>query len=443
MNKNPPQDRVRLAGRLPASAQRRICYVCTWNYLGGTETLILRHLRWLRQNGYVGMVISPLGVMSDAYQAAASMFVELSEAQADHISMTDHDLASRDDQIADAIGRDKPCHFIVFNLDGLHLAAELCSRVDGSAVSVHLVFDDIFGPERFEPLEEMNERGMVIAMNEGCLEGHRKKFGYKLESSVLVPLPMVIPEAVRIPHDDTECIILTVARLVEMKGYVEGLINDFADIARASKVPCRLLVVGDGPLRPEFERAARRTGLGHRIEFIGSVPYAELHAYYARADIYVGMGTTLLEAAAAGVPAIIATAFTARFVTPGLFGRVSGLGLGEPFSGMAQVPGREILRNLVESPQARKAAGADGRAKVVAQFDQDVVMREFLRQLDLNACQIGLFPRPKHDVPFPLARSYVKRIFGYHPWVMWLGRKISRPLNSAASLCRMFFSNRS
>jgi glycosyltransferase involved in cell wall biosynthesis len=442
MNKNPPQDSVPIAGRLPVSAQRRICYVCTWNHLGGTETLILRHLLWLRKNGYVGMVISPLGVMSDAYHAAASMFVELSEAQADHISMTDPELASRDDKIADAIGRDQPCHFIVFNLDGLHLAAELCSRVDGSAVSVHLVFDDIFGPERFEPLEEMNERGMVIAMNEGCLEGHREKFGYKLESSVLVPLPMVIPEAVRIPPDDTECIILTVARLVEMKGYVEGLIKDFADIARASKVPCRLLVVGDGPLRPEFERTARRTGLGHRIEFIGSVPYAELYAYYARAHVYVGMGTTLLEAAAAGVPAIIATAFTARFITPGLFGQVSGLGLGEPFSAKVQVPGREILCKLVESPEARKVAGADGRAKVVAQFDQDVVMREFLRQLDLNACKIGRFHRPKHDVPFPVARSYIKRVFGYHPWVMWFGRKISRSLNSAVSRCRMLLSNR-
>lgn len=442
MNKNLLQDRVRLASQLAAPAQRRICYVCTWNYLGGTETLILRHLLWLRQNGYVGMVISPRGVMSDAYRAAASMSVELSEAQADHISMTDLELASRDDQIADAIGRDQPCHFIVFNLDGLHLAAELCSRVDGSAISVHLVFDDIFGTERFEPLEEMNERGMVIAMNEGCLEGHRKKFGYKLERSVLVPLPMVIPKALRIPPDDTECTILTVARLVEMKGYVEGLIKDFAEIARGSKVPCRLLVVGDGPLRPELERTARRTGLGHRIEFTGSVPYAELHAYYARAHVYVGMGTTLLEAAAAGVPAIIATAFTARFMTPGLFGQVSGLGLGEPFSANVQVPGRDILCNLIESPEARNAAGADGRTKVVAQFDQDVVMREFLRQLDLNACKIGRFSRPKHNVPFPVARSFIKRVFGYHPWVMWFGRKISRSLNSAVSRCRMLLSNR-
>jgi len=422
--------------------RRRICYVCTWNHLGGTETLILRHLQWLREKGHIGLVISPEGTMSDAYRKSAATFVELTESQADSVSMDDDELAQRNEHIANAVGRDEPCHFIVFNLDGLHMAAELCSLIKGSAVSVYLVFDDIFGPERFEKLEEMNAQGMVIAMNEGCLEGHRRRYGYRLENSILVPLPMAVPKPSRAKHDENECIILTVARLVDMKGYIEGLIADFSDIAKSVKIPCRLVVVGAGPLRHRFIRAARQSGMESKIEFVGSVPYEELAAYYAQAHIYVGMGTTLLEAAAAEVPSVIATAYTKDFVTPGIFGPGSGLGLGEPFCGSPQIPGRELLRHLVTSPSARVSAGKAGRAKVVSDFEQDVVMQKFLGQLDHSAFRVGRFRRPRHVVPFYFLRKHVKRLIGYHPIPMRIGRAVSLALAKSYNLTKNLFASR-
>lgn len=422
--------------------RRRICYVCTWNHLGGTETLILRHLQWLREKGHIGLVISPEGAMSDAYRSSAATFVELTESQADSVSMNDDELAARNDSIANAIGRDAPCHFIVFNLDGLHMAAELCSLIKASALSVYLVFDDIFGPKRFEKLEEMNAQGMVIAMNEGCLEGHRRRYGYKLENSILVPLPMVVPKPMRAKDDDNECVILTVARLVDMKGYIEGLISDFSDIAKTANIPCRLIVVGDGPLRHKFVKAARRSGLASRIEFVGSIPYKDLAAYYSQAHIYVGMGTTLLEAAAAGVPSVIATAYTKDFLTPGIFGPGSGLGLGEPFCDSPQTPGRELLRHLIVSPAARTSAGVAGRAKVLSDFEQDVVMQKFLGQLNQSAFRVERFPRPTHDVPFYFIRKYVKRLFGYHPIAMRVGRAVSSSLGNSYNLMKKTFMAR-
>ena len=415
---------------------RKICYICTWNFLGGTETLILRHIRWLRDHGLCAVVISPRGAMSEEYRLAADSFIELTEAQSDHAGMTDQDLLERNDQVADALGRATPCHFVTFNADGIHMAAELCSRIKGSAVSTYLIFDDIYGPEKLAYLEEMNEAGMVLSMNEGCLEGHRQRFGYRLERSVVVPLPMLLPPIVNRRTPSDECHILTVARLVDMKGYIEGLIHDLAEITLKQGLPCRLIIVGDGPLRSRFEKVAERCGVASRIRFVGSVPYAELSEYYAQADIFVGMGTTVLEAASVGVPVIVATAYKTHFITPGLFGADDRLDLGEPYCRAPLLQGRIILKELIRSTQMRERFGAAGRSKVLAQFEQDIVMREFLRLLEQSAFRLEGIPRPEHRVPFATLRRAVKQCFGYHPLVMWIGRKIFLSLRQVAAVIR-------
>ena len=405
---------------------RRVCYVCTWNALGGSETLILRHLNWLRREGRDGIIISPTGAMSESFRDSASAFIELTEAQADEASMSDEEVSRRNDEVAAAVGLLSPCHFVVLNEDGLYLASELAARIKGSAVSVYLVFDDIFGPERLRILDDMNEAGMVIAMNEGCLEGHRRRYGYRFSRSSLIPLPMVLPELPAVAGARQECVVLTVARLVDMKGYIEGLIFDFAVISRSADVPCRLVIVGEGPLSDRFEDVAAEAGIRDRVEFAGAVPYGRLNDWYKRADIYVGMGTTILEASAMGLPAIIANAHTREFISPGLFSSDDQLGLGEPFCGKAATPGRTFLGDLIASAEKRRKEGAAGRSKVIAQFETEKVMHMFISHLRDNAFVLSGMARPKSRASFPLLRKLVKRTFGYHPLIMRLGRSISR-----------------
>ena len=71
----------------------------------------------------------------------------------------------------------------------------------------------------------------------------------------------------------------------------------------------QLLVVGDGPARPEIEAALKRLGPA-RVAFAGRLPEAALPACYAAADLYVwpavreAYGLAMLEAQAAGLPVI-------------------------------------------------------------------------------------------------------------------------------------------
>jgi glycosyltransferase involved in cell wall biosynthesis len=80
-----------------------------------------------------------------------------------------------------------------------------------------------------------------------------------------------------------------------------------AALGRLRTAAWQLLVVGDGPARPEIEAALRPLG---RVAFAGAVPETALPAYYAAADLYVwpavreAYGLAMLEAAAAGLPVI-------------------------------------------------------------------------------------------------------------------------------------------
>ncbi len=107
-----------------------------------------------------------------------------------------------------------------------------------------------------------------------------------------------------------EFTVLFVGRLDPRKG-LKFLLQAFSMIAR--QVPnARLIVVGNGMLRPYYERFVAPE-LRHRVSFPGFVSAANLPRYFASADVYVSpaigsesFGIVLLEGLASG-PAVVAS----------------------------------------------------------------------------------------------------------------------------------------
>jgi len=95
-------------------------------------------------------------------------------------------------------------------------------------------------------------------------------------------------------------VVLFVGRLVPQKN-----IGVLAAALSLVRVPWHALVIGDGPERPQIE------GLGRRLTHRTDVPPQEMPEVYAAADIFVlpspreGLPISLLEALAAGLPAVL------------------------------------------------------------------------------------------------------------------------------------------
>lgn len=118
------------------------------------------------------------------------------------------------------------------------------------------------------------------------------------------------------PREATEeqSVIVHVARLVEVKG-TEYLLRAVARL-RGAAAGCRLMVIGDGPCRPQLERLSRELGIAGRVDFLGARPHDEVMARLRAAAVLVlpsirtatgrteGLGMVLLEAAATGVAVI-------------------------------------------------------------------------------------------------------------------------------------------
>jgi L-malate glycosyltransferase len=87
---------------------------------------------------------------------------------------------------------------------------------------------------------------------------------------------------------------------------VEDVIKIFAKVYE--KIPCKLLLIGDGPERQQLEEACRETGLCHEIRFLGKQNAVE--ELLAVADLFLipsgkeSFGLSALEAMACEVPVI-------------------------------------------------------------------------------------------------------------------------------------------
>ena len=159
-----------------------------------------------------------------------------------------------------------------------------------------------------------------------------------------------------------EVVVTYVGRLVPVKR-VDLLLRGVAR-AQAAGAPIRLVIVGDGELRPQLERLARQVGLDGRVRFLGY--RTDVAPITAGSDIAVvtsdqeGTPVSLIQAAAAGLP-LVAT-------------RVGGVADVVSEGGGLLVPPRDeqgvadALAELAEDAELRERMGAVAQAHVVSRF---------------------------------------------------------------------------
>jgi glycosyltransferase involved in cell wall biosynthesis len=373
--------------------------------------LAIRQSRWLRRNNVHTAIITRFGVMDGEYQESFDQVLHLDDDEVDPGSLLMDEWYRLLDRLADGLRPEGGWHFMVFGQDGVFISSELSARIAGSSCSIYLVDDLRYGPTRLEYIEAMSRHGLFFSINEACLEAHRRNYGYRLENATVIPLPMSVTSEQKPLKTGSRLRVVTVARLVPMKGYVEGLILAVSQAVREDGSDVELVIVGAGSLLSRLKLTALRAGIARRVIFTGSVAYADLPRYYREADIFVGMGTTVLEAASHGVPVLIAEAYTAEFRTPGLFSALPGFELGEPIAGETKPSGAGMLRRMLKDKDLRSAEGEAGRSKMRSQFSEDVVMAKLLEQLRTYARQVINIPSPGQDRLCGETKRYIKRLF--------------------------------
>jgi glycosyltransferase involved in cell wall biosynthesis len=406
----------------PATPVAKICYVWPLNNVGGIETLICRHGAWLKAQGLGACLVTCMGAMDSAYEKAFDRVIRLASHELDLPCLTDDEFDAVIDSVAQRLRGESAYHFVFFNHLGAYMASRLAERFEGSRTTLYLLEDRILGPARLEYVDQMNEAGLVITMNDACAAGHRESYGYRLS-----PSPEVIPLAVaparkNRPTARDGVLILAVARLHPMKEYIFGLIDAVATLRKEGCDDVRLTVVGDGPLKAGLVALVRSHGLEAHVMFAGTVDPAELPAYYSEADIFVGMGTTLLEASSHRVASVVAIGHHPEFMSPGFFADTSGSYTGEAVRDVSAQQGIAYLRQLVASPKLRQEVAEDCHRKVEREFSTESVMSRYMAKLVSVNAAIYDVPVPMRPFRYGKIRRFLKRRLRRIHFAMSIGR---------------------
>lgn len=183
--------------------------------------------------------------------------------------------------------------------------------------------------------------------------------------------PASFPVRLRRPPPDGVVRLLTVARLVPVKG-VEHAVEAVAELRRRG-CAVRYDVVGDGPERNHVEDLVRRLDLGEHVTLHGAQDGKAVRGHLDRADLFLlpsvsvegvqeAQGLVLQEAQACGIPVIATrTGGIPESLDPGRSGLL--------------VPERDpqaiadAVQDLAGRPETWPAMGAAGRRLVETRFD--------------------------------------------------------------------------
>jgi colanic acid/amylovoran biosynthesis glycosyltransferase len=193
--------------------------------------------------------------------------------------------------------------------------------------------------------------------------------------------------------------ILYIGRLVPEKGQTV-LLEAMAELVRRGH-DISATLAGEGVLKPELKKMAKRLGLGDRVALPGAVGQHQLRDLYEEATIFC------LPSFGEGVPIVLMEAMAME--VPPISTRIAGIPelIEHERSGLLVPPGRadeltEALESLLTDPAFYRDLAEGGREKVLREFDADRSAEQLLALFE--EMLEGRAPKPPAGSPAPRPR---------------------------------------
>lgn len=177
---------------------------------------------------------------------------------------------------------------------------------------------------RKQVIKKMWENNYINIMDKECYNSflNKNEISNRDDSLALFPIGIDIPEVCPVKEKNRSIFrILSILRFdFPFKAYIFGLIDTFSNLF-IHYPNIRLTIIGWGEGKKEINDyiSALPMKAQKMIELLGPIDYIELDKYILKSDLYVGIGTTVLEAIKNGIPAIPVRDFSYECLTSGFF----------------------------------------------------------------------------------------------------------------------------
>lgn len=171
-------------------------------------------------------------------------------------------------------------------------------------------------------IKKLIECDSFYSMDEQCKHLLESLLSIEIDEERILRLPYDLSvekkEKLNSRKDQT---ISTICRMeFPFKGYVVGLIKYFEKIGKQYP-DLHLVIIGKGEGEKEIKTLVSRIpeNIRERIHIIGNIPYEKLCDILRKTTLYVGMGTTILDAVKYNCLAVVAAAYSMELEVEGLF----------------------------------------------------------------------------------------------------------------------------
>ena len=292
------------------------CFVYKHYITGGLETFVLRMANYLVNNGHF------------VYLVCQSVSDEMKSQYTDSGAKIEYfDIWNRK-KISQRM-KGKVDIFISFGLSDYFLLGKYAKYAVSLMYCVHplhATLDDrnktfiemLKCPMFYYIIKRGIENDTFLIMDENVRHAIYKKYKLSVKNSEILHLPYKSSEDVKkwdgikkSPYS-----VLSICRAdFPFKSYILGLI-DAVSIINSNSIKMELTIVSYGK---DIDVIKKKIIGKKYIRLIQETKYNELIHLYLNSDIYVGMGSTVVEASNYGLPIIIANANNENFVSCGYF----------------------------------------------------------------------------------------------------------------------------
>lgn len=307
--------------------------------IGGVETLIARMSRWLLNNGHRVTLLTTAVSESQVLFEKGIRIMELGDQLSQLCFYHKAKRVWPDLQI------ERPDVIKAFDLTASWIASILSSVIRPAPKTLFGNYFPYVIPQSQNPLKFVTYKFFllnlrqnfvdesILCMTEEQISEFRRHYGHHRNPNFwLLPVEDLSKNGPgRTPKWGR---IVSVSRLAPMKEYNLYMIDVVARL-RQKRYAVTWTVFGEGEFATAMKARIDGLGLGDAIELKGWLPYSQFAAALQNAYVFVGMGTSAIEAALCGVPVVVALAYDSSGVT---YGSLYNFRLGNSGEGMETAP---------------------------------------------------------------------------------------------------------
>lgn len=360
---------------------------------GGIETLILRMSEWLIKNNFNVTIIMKRGGEITKQLNKNIKMIELNKSYSylyfpllPQIILSKYHL----NKIDYIMSFHPKSNWIASNIiKSLNLKCKYISGIyhpkayysDGMHLSEKIVF---------KLLLKKNDTHSLLFMNEDSKKLHEKNLQISFKESSIWPLPVSKKMFQNIQKNTKKYLIVSIGRLAPFKTYnlymidiVKRLIDEGYDVTYE--------IYGTGILHNEIIKKINKHNLKKRIKLKGLLKYSKFKMALQDAYLFVGMGTSAIEASFCKVPTIVSIESNTQAKTYGYIHELPYYNVGEENDELKEKDIFALIKATLDLSEDEYIKLCDSGFNYVQKYSIEFLMPKWIHNIkNINSCNIKI-----------------------------------------------------